>query len=907
MGFDRCALLRGIEAEKARALNGGPLPAKPGRAPGALDPSLKEAVAPDLEGKFPGRVSGDITARWKAQREALLGRKLNPEEVAEVERAGKRFEGYQDAERMAKQADASGNWLDRFSKGKQATMGWWEKNIGGPLWEKIIIGKIWNKLPTWLRFALVTAPEDLPADARAIFDVGKAQERVIVEQAVELKKIVTGEGIDGKGARFTEEESRWIFWTAQGELVETPTADSVIGAARSRVTETEEKIAERLRAVQNKHGTADEVTEARHEAADARKDLAKAEAAYGAKGALSSERMDELRQAALAARDHLDRMGELVIAVIPESRRGLLSDATFFKNYGRYMPYFYKRFLGEDGKDLYQALLSKYVKSAPDIKMANKHFMARVPASPIMGYKLVEDPVAAARGFAEIGRDVVSYQVFDDLAKNTDLSSHLPKGDWQMIPDETKYGPLRGKYVEPAIHQHIKYMLDNRGEFGRIWDNAMGKVKRGMTMLNPGSWSKNLMGALVTNGQGTGRTLFDPRLAAGYLMRAKEYVKKEGYWREAMEANAIDRSYFGQSVREGMDEIREALMVGEQRGWSLHKTLDSVMGKIRSGYGSIDAINKLDIYTWARERGWTMEEAASHARKFGIDWERAGSAVRWMNRYPTPFITYSALALPRYIEASIKRPVLTNLHAVVFAGMSAYAAKQWGWDTDDEAKAKALMPDWMQGRSLVKLPLELGGEKGKMWDATYLMPWQSLAGVWGDASTEVKDLMFGNPLNAFVETAFNKNLHTGREIVRSSDPAAMRWNAYYTHIFRRFAPSLTPMLPKVAGVEILPGGYGASKVRSAIEGRPDYNGRVRTIAATFADVGMGLSHFTRDFDKERRRWIYEWRNRKNELKSSIARTRRDPTLRDDEKDEKIKAYDEELSKLQSQHIPEMPR
>lgn len=840
----KCDILVDAETQRARALEDGPLPvatAEQPTIPFKERSLLREAIKPALQS--PGSDEAALLARARAQTEAMQGRPLDPEQVAFFDRAEARLKDYRSMSEAAASAKAKGDYLAQFSPGKQASMGWWEKHVGGPLWDKIFVEKIWNKLPAWLRTSLVVDPMKLPTDARAILEVGKAQERVIVEEAVRLKRMLSGEGLDGAGKKFTEEEARWVFWRAQGEKLPD----------------------------------------------------------------MPGPRFEEMQRAALAARAALDNMGEMAVRVIPEHWRGVLKDEVFFKNYGRYMPYYYRRFLGPEGESIYKGLLSKYVKSAPEVKMVGKHFQARNLSSPIPGYALVENPVAAAKGFAEVGRDIVSYQMFEDMAANLQVSSALPRDGWKLIPEDARYGPMRGRWVEPETYAHIRYSFDQRGEAGKLWDSAMGVWKKGMTMLNPGSWGRNFMGALVTNGQGTGRTIFDPRLLSGWIRHAIDYNKGAGFWKEALEANAIDRAFFGEAVRSGMKEVQRALVEGEKRGWSLPTILSRTWGGIRDGYAAIDAINKLDIYAWAREKGWSIPEAAEHAKKFGIDWERAGSTIRWINRFPSPFITYSALAIPRYIEASVKRPIVTNLHAALFAGMSAYAARQWGWGNEDEERAAAIMPEWMHGRNMLKIPVELGGGKGVYWDATYLMPWQSMAGMWDDAGAQVKDRLFGNPLNAFVEVAFNKNLHSGRTIYRESDPADFKWNAIYTHIFRRLAPSLTPALPQAAGFEVLPGGYGAAKLRAAVEGRPDYNGRVRTIATTLADVGIGLSTIERNYDKERRRWIHDWRTKKEELKSSIARTRTDPTLRDDEKDARIKAYEKQLTKLQEIEIPEPPK
>ena len=718
-----------------------------------------------------------------------------------------------------------GNKLDKFLGA-----------FGGKAWDDIIIGKAWNKLPRAVREAFVRSPEGATGEIAQIYrEIADIKKAIVGEQLEQMTKVLTGEAL---GKKFTEEEKMYAWAISQGEK---PTIPAAL-------------------------------------------------------------RGDDIRKAAAEARSVIDRVGEVFVKIVPEDARRMLSDETFLKNYGVYMPRYYKRF---EMADVWERAANKYLAPAWRDKYLGHRTMERtLPEHMTEKYGIIKSPVVAARGALDLATDAFTHSFYRDLADDAAMTRFVPKGadapaGMRSMPKNDKLGPLSSTdkmdaYVSEDVYWMLKDDLKEPSKgflkfLGDANDFLMGYWKPAMTVLNPTSYAHNGWGALNMNAAGTGRIVGSPSMSKGFSTATRDLLSDADIVKQARADGVFKGNWAKQMSSQQKGAIQDALTALDKADGNVISFIKDLGKKVRAPYQSIDDINKLDIYKYGLEQGMGRREAALYARKWGIDWQRAGYAIKALGRGPVPFISYSALAIPRYLEASLKRPLATNAHGIAMAAVHKYAAEKWGLNDEDRATEEGILKgDWYAHRNLMRLPF---GKPGQYADVSYIVPWNAFQ------TQGLKDQIFGSPYWSLVEAAWNKDLHTNREIYSKNDPDSIARQKVQTFLSRRWLPGIAP------------GGYFYERAKAVWNKTPDYLGQVKAASDFATEVAMGYRGVNVDYAKELERIKSEDKSRKSYLKgqmTKIDRLVREKRMTESAAKKDKVEFQNELDALERKKYPNAP-
>ena len=709
--------------------------------------------------------------------------------------------------------------------------------FGAKAWDDIIMGKAWLKLPRGVREAFVRTPDSKVGEIAQIHkEIADIKKVIVGEQLEEMTKVLTGKAL---GKAFTEEEKMYAWALSQGEKATIPA---------------------------------------------------------GLRG-------DDIRKAAAEARAIIDRAGEVFVRIVPEDARRMLSDETFLKNYGVYMPRYYKRF---EMADVWERAANKYLAPAWRDKYLGERTLGRtLPEHMTEKYGIIKSPVVAARGAMDLANDAFTHQFYRDLADNSEMTRFLPRGaeapaGMRKMPKNEKVGPLSSSdNVDAYVTDDVYWMLhsdmkDEAKGFAKFMSDAndflMGYWKPAMTVLNLTSYAHNAWGALNMNAAGTGRIIGSPSMSKGLAKSGHALVADTEIARQARADGVFKGNWAKVMSGQQKKAIQESLTILDAADGNAIAWAKEMARKVKVPYQAIDDINKLDIYQYGLSQGMGRREAALYARKWGIDWERAGYMIKALGRGPVPFISYSALAIPRYLEASLKRPLATNAHGLALAAVHEYGARKWGMSEKDQATEENILKgDWYAHRNLMRWPF---GKPGEYADVSYIVPWSAMQ------TQGVKDMIFGSPYWSVVEAAWNKDRHLNRPIYDEKDPDNIARQKVQTFLKRRWLPGIAP------------GGYFYERAKAAINETPDYAGQVKPFMDFATEAAMGYRGINVDFEKELKRIKEEDKSRKSYLKGQITKTRNSveaKRMSQAAADKNIEEFQNELDALTNKNYPDAPR
>lgn len=342
----------------------------------------------------------------------------------------------------------------------------------------------------------------------------------------------------------------------------------------------------------------------------------------------------------------------------------------------------------------------------------------------------------AAYGIARTGqlmsKDIATFKFFDDIASNPNLASDIPVDGWVQLSNDKlrntkigKYGNLTGKYVPAEVADDLAVMDTARTiknmpgirEYLKL--NSMWKTSK--TALNPAVHVNNIMSnfalydltdAKWTHLKDAGIELF--QASRGKSAPLFEMAKHAGVFDANFAANelsALSRQQLDAYIKlEGANTnpIQSAVNIAKA-AW--RKT----GGKMIDLYQSEDNLFRLGVFIDRIQKGASVEQATSDARKAFVDYDINAPAIDLMRNTATPFIAYTYGVVPRLAEAATTKPWKFAKWAAIGYGLNTVGEKYGGGDTKQE---RALMSERQKGNvfgvpfmppQMMKLPLNVNG------------------------------------------------------------------------------------------------------------------------------------------------------------------------------------------------------
>lgn len=541
---------------------------------------------------------------------------------------------------------------------------------------------------------------------------------------------------------------------------------------------------------------------------------------------------------------------------------GLLSEAVFFKNAGRYMPRLYT------SKE-YHTLLTKFKLTKPNLLDLSRFKKRKDIPKAIreeMG-EILTPGFPVAKGITQITHDIELARYFRGIATNKEWAvvkksqRAIPEG-WQQLPQNRKLGVLSEAHVHPEIYADLQESVRVMETPERVWRKALGSWKFGKVILSPKTHVRNMMSNSVLAHLG-GLPMYEQPV---YLTKAAVELRRKGkYWEEVKELGGLEHTFTKGELGILFDQV-EGQMAGIKAGGLAEK-----FGIIGNGWGQAKkALRKAaDLYQ-AEEQWFKMAKYIHNIERKGMAKGAAwADAEKWLFNYQkvtkfqekyrsrwygAPFATFTFKALPRIAEAAIKTPWRFAVPGAIIYGLEKAAQRKIG-DTTEEIRAKkALRPDWQQGKMLgtpnfARVPFvdEYGRE---YWlNLTYILPWGDIgeAGKFGPIPGGL--VPFSQPfIKEPVQQILNYDKFWEEQIVKDVELAGKtRLGKIKTQAKLRGRHIAQAMLPTPV--------FDVAKVVDAIRQKPDYRGRFRKPKVVFADVIAGIKLYPVDYMEELSRKI----------------------------------------------------
>jgi len=491
-----------------------------------------------------------------------------------------------------------------------------------------------------------------------------------------------------------------------------------------------------------------------------------------------------------------------------------------------------------------------------------------------------------------------------------------------QVPDEKRYGNLRGRYVSKEALEDLKGMMGNTALTKALNSKMMRKYqkvnafwKATKTIMNPAVHFNNAMSNVIHYDLGVtnmGAKKWKFLAASGRdLMRGPEKMSDEAL--EAME-RGVFQTNLTEELREGFSgdiarSIKEQFhnkSKAQQIAMGMMDHTNKVTRKVGQGvkkqtydrmakaYAFEDNIFRLALYKAEKQKlidagmieSAAMDRAASKAREWFVDYSRQTPALATLRSLPLPFLSYTYGIIPRLAETAVKNPIKIAKWASItylLNEVGAYGSEQTIAQTKEEERIMAELYGKRSGigtLNKIRLPDKLNpfDTESAYLDITRAtpggMPFAEKRGGVGQIKYLPESLQPGfGALGGVLWPSMGVDQFRGKEIPEGEKLQALLRN-------------FTPNLP-IPGS----GSYAGNKIDLATAGQGSRYKDEHTPGTAWAS-GFGLKINPNDTNKNRQRirFAYDAKIRVVDQQISRLRTkRREGMISDDKFDKQMEA------------------
>ncbi len=638
-----------------------------------------------------------------------------------------------------------------------------------------------------------------------------------------------------------------------------------------------------------------------------------------------------LQKNAIDLRRGIDSVSEIL------EENGLLSKEVMEENYGTYLPRLFLKYFNKNSGPM------GYLKQRKDLDKATREFLGEIEDVGLLGAKAIEDPISDVvklgffreisknpnwavqdtlvpfRGknigvfYAKAEADRITQEVADglradpkkamsivnDLKKSIDTAGQkmakIDKDKFKQIPDQKRYGELRGAYIRKEIYDDliganqaatdmVDYLSRKGRDFTKIWKTL--KVP-----LNPPSVVRNFFSNLVLlNLSGVSFARMPKRIVEAL----SQIVNKGKYFQIAQDKGIASTTFSKQEMVQinRMYKIAKAQKTGK---WMDHA--DSITSGILNfagdSYGFIETFGKLIKIIDDMEAGKNAETAVYNAQKTLFDYSLVPPRLRQVRQSPfgIPFATFQYKVAPFLIETFIRHPErFVPYIALPYLAGEVWKKQNQDMTTEDLETLKQTLPTYLRnGGNALVLPSKDDEGRWQFYDYSYTMPYGFYSGITknimsgelGEATEDVIGLWSGPGLNIASAITTNVDPFTDRQIVDLSGSPTDQAGDILNFMWRTAAPTwLTDI------------GF-AGKMYEAVTKEPNYYGdpNITRPQAWWRLVGQNI--YPVDPEQSRNTNLYFKNKEIQDVQAYYRKKIREADLRNDE---------EEVSKLEKKAV-----
>jgi hypothetical protein len=542
-----------------------------------------------------------------------------------------------------------------------------------------------------------------------------------------------------------------------------------------------------------------------------------------------------LQNSALELRKGIDTVSEVL------EKNGLISTEVMQENFGTYLPRLFLKYFNKKSNSM------GYLKKRKDLDAATREFLGEIEDVGLLGAKAIEDPISDVVKlgfFREVsknpnwalqdglvnfrGRNVspfylkeevnrITNEIAEGLRPRTDIKivkeleesigqaqNRIAKADvtnFKKLPDNKKYGELRGAYIRKEIHDDIiNTPIVARDEVNSIFNMATQATKAWKLLkvpLNPPSVFRNLMSNMVLlNLSGISFRRLPKRLA-----QAINEVRTKGkYYEIAKKYGATGTTFSRQEMLQINDIYAKAKVNTTGSATDKAKVIIGNIAKFGGdSYALMEEIGKIAKVIDDMEKGLNPETAVYNAQKTLFDYSLVPKTLKKLRENPfgVPFGTFQYKVLPFLLETFIRYPERYAKYMAIPPALAvAWQAKNNLTEDDLEILKKSL-PEYLRdsGNALV-LPIKDSEGRWQFFDWSYNMPWGFYTGVGselakGDPGQAAQDIfnLVGGPGFALMSITTNKDPFTQRPIYNESAPPTVQGRQILEYLWTTAAPT----------------------------------------------------------------------------------------------------------------------
>ena len=487
--------------------------------------------------------------------------------------------------------------------------------------------------------------------------------------------------------------------------------------------------------------------------------------------------------------------------------------------------------------------------------------------------------------------------------------------DFRQIPDQAKFGRLRGLLVRKEIYDDLMGTQDFIPKdpgwaqkilgYGGLGTKATQLWKMSKVALNPPGQIRNAISNAVML-QLSGVPLHRmPDLMARAILQ----IRNNGvHWQVAQKYGVTESTFQAQELFRAKRDLLD--LERDLKGMTPLVAIKSVAAAIADfagdAYQATEAMFKtVKIIDAMTRQGLSEEQAALEAQKWLFDYSLLDRNLRYARNAPVgaPFVTFTSKVLPRLAEVALLAPHRFLPWVGLMYGMQMAAQAAFGGDDDEWEQLKKALPKWMQDKGhMAFLPWRDDAGRLQAVDLSYFFPWAQwteLAGKLAEADVlgAIKSLgIFGGPLpDVMTAMRTNEDPFTGRDIVNPDDPPMERAASLTAYAYDLMAPPFLSSNGVVSPMWLLGPEYGG-KLAQASTGATNRQGDQKSTFGQAASRLVGMNVYGIDPELTREQNLAVMRLGMQKVAQRLKSKLHNQGLTDEQKETLIKDYMAEIEK-----------
>lgn len=634
----------------------------------------------------------------------------------------------------------------------------------------------------------------------------------------------------------------------------------------------------------------------------------------------------DLQKKAKDLRLSIDYIGDSLV------KAGILDENVVAQNKGSYLPRVYLKYLDKKSD-------MGYTKPRKDLTDETIEFLGEVTDISQQGARAIEDPMTDLIQFQMFDkifenpkwtlqsglidfqgkkvspvwlkqeRDRISDEITNNLRPNKDkkivqeyddlikrAKSNVSDADlslYKQVPDQKKYGVLRGSYVRKEIYDDLLYAGNISDNWFRKIFGEPGQISRltkwfkfSKVALNPPSQFRNAFSNVILldlSGIPTAK------VPIRIIEAAKDMSKNGPYTQIAKKYGIIDSTFSKQEMVD-LNKLYIRLKAKKEKDiFEQGKYVASMVGDYAGeAYQKIEIIGKVSKIIDEMKRGVDEANAALEAQKSLFDYSLVPASIKDMRRHALgiPFITYYYKVLPNLLESAIRYPEKWAKYLAIPTAAAAYVASTKDVTIKDVDNLKETMPKFIRDKgSAFILPYKDENNLWQVFDFSYFLPWSMFTGIITDAAEgEISESLrqtgaLGGPIPQAI-TAWTTNIDpfTQREISNDADPPSKQIQDKLNYLYRMAAPTWTTDI-----------GF-RGKLLEAINKDVNRYGDPKITKTQALMRLFGVNIYSIDPQKSRMQNLKNMDYEIQQIKARRTQSLRDKNLTPQEKEQKAKEY-----------------